>query len=296
MSSSETIIFTKSNLVKSDAKNVYKVDFPVSTLMKDKSIALSSITIPNSWFNITSQNTSAKFGNNTFSFTYPDGATNPTHNIVLQDGNYSVADVNEFIQFYCRENNLYVIDADGNNVYFLALSVNAPIYRLQFDSFQVYTAGNLPTGYTLPPGAPAPPTVNNTNPQLIISPIISPFLGFATYSGFNAGTYPALPTYNARYSVRSQNSPSVSTVSNVFVLCNIASNRYNPSTSQVISSFNTLGAPFGTYIFFEPNTNNWVHCSGQQKNFITVSFVDNNFNPLYINDTDLIVNILIRDD
>lgn len=285
MSGFEPIIFTKNNIVNTPAQNTFAVDFPTTINMKNKSIAIQSIIIPFSWFNIT-----VRFANNTFSFTYPDGATNPIWNVVLPDGTYNITDLTNYIEFFCQQNGLYVIDGNGNNEYFFNFQVNSVRYSIQFNSIPVYTV--LPVGYTLPANYPAGglPTALNTNPQLIINE------GISTFVGFSNGTYPTAPTYNAIYSTLGTFTPNINTISTVFVECNIANNKYNAQSSQVLSSFNTTGIQFGSYISYQPNNNNWINCSGQQKNTIRISFVDQDFEPVFINDIDATIIVLIRDD
>ncbi len=87
------VVFTQRNIVdSSNSELVYK--FPNSAVFKDKYIALSSISLFYSWFNIT-QN----YGNNIFSYTWTSGTTTTTYQVVIPDGLFEISDLNNYIQF-----------------------------------------------------------------------------------------------------------------------------------------------------------------------------------------------------
>ena len=90
---SNTLLLNSSNVVGSN-KNTYQYNFinGMFKLSDDAEISISSVTIPYSWFNITSN-----YNNKTFNIQWVNtGATLNTYS--LPDGFYSVADLNSYIQ------------------------------------------------------------------------------------------------------------------------------------------------------------------------------------------------------
>ena len=100
--------------------NLCAYQFPnPQTFRKGDQIGLSAISIYNSFFNI-----SAKYGNNSFQFTFPGvfpSTTTALSNYVLNsdmtatftftipDGYYAIPDINYFFQQQCILNNLSLI-------------------------------------------------------------------------------------------------------------------------------------------------------------------------------------------
>lgn len=265
------ILFTATNLIPDQFNNKYSFDFPQGGVKLDRSskIALASIQMPNSIFNI-----SAAYGNNTFSVIIPVGAGSTTLNITLPDGNYGVSDINSYIQWYLINTaaNYYLIDSSGNNVFYIELVENAPRYAVQLNEFAIPTA--LPAGWSNP-GGWALPTTTRT-PQLVVSG------GFATLIGFNAGTFPS-PTQTTNYSKISDFTPTVNTVSSVIVLCSLITNNYSiPSNNMAVFTF--AGVTFGDLLNYLPPQYSWVSAKHGVHTSIQIRFVDQNLNDVMFED------------
>jgi hypothetical protein len=124
-------------------------------------------------------------------------------------------------------------------------------------------------------------------PQLLVASN-----AFRNIIGFNAGTYPAV-VQTTTYSVLSSFTPQVSPVQSVILSCSLLNNRYsNPST--LLYSFSPAGVNFGNLIESNPNQYSFVPIQdGNYPNF-DIQFLDQNFNPLAINDTNLVVMLLVE--
>lgn len=102
-------------------------------------ISIGSVSIPYSWRNITSA-----YGNNKISYVF----NGMTRNITVPDGFYALSDLYAYVQYVMVTCGDYLIDNNKNYVYFLDITYNTPVYRLQFNSYAV--SYPLATGWTVP--------------------------------------------------------------------------------------------------------------------------------------------------
>ena len=138
-----TLVLNKNNIV-SDGNNSrfrYQFSSPIKFENGDK-IALSNAQIPYSNFNIMS-----RYKNHKFMYVSPELPA--TFFLVeFPDGFYTVEDMNYFLQQVMIENGHYLVNGDGENVYFLKISTNQNRYRIQLDCFVVPSV--LPSGWSNP--------------------------------------------------------------------------------------------------------------------------------------------------
>lgn len=278
-SASFPVVINQSNAV-SESAFTYK--FPASVDFSNIEIALSDLSIYYSWRSIT-----AEYNNNKFSFTFPaTGTTINTFNITLPDGTYSAADLNNYLQWFCIQNNLYLINSStGDYRYFLTIQENAAQYAIEFLSYPVPTS--LPAGYTAPAGWPGYPT-SATRPQLIINNS-----GFGQIIGFNNGTYPSTAIGTAPFSKTSDVVPQLSPVQSVIIILDAVSNPF-ATNSGVIGTINSKGTNYGSLISYAAPEYNWISSQGGPRQEITIRFTDQLFRPLKIIDQNLTMRLLLR--
>jgi hypothetical protein len=276
-----TLTLTKENLKnRGGSQNVYEYEFPAAINTTDLQVALASVNVFYSWFNIT-----AKLGNNTFSYTYPNGASNDVHSVVIEDGFYSVAYLNAYFQYIFVQNKTYLIDDNGNNVYYMSLVVNQAKYALQLLMSSVPTV--LPAGWTSPAGGPALPAAStNACTQIILQN------GLGDYLGMPNGSIPDNPNHSA-FTALSTVAPNVNPVSNIQVLCDLAYNNFSATIGDLLS-FTLQNVEFGANAFIQPSTFNWNNMSSGHKKSFTISFVDQLNRPVEMIDPDICVNLVIR--
>ena len=143
----KTLVLSKTNVVNDGNNSRFRYQF--STPMKfengDK-IALSNAQIPYSNFNIME-----RYRNNKFIYVH-SAVPSPYNNWTVQfpDGFFSVEDMNYFLQQVMIENGHYLVNGDGENVYYIKISTNSQRYRIQLDFFVVPSV--LPTGWSNPSG------------------------------------------------------------------------------------------------------------------------------------------------
>ena len=102
----------------------------------DDEIALQSMSIYNSVFNVEAQR-----GNNKITVTFND-LVPETADFVLDDGFYDVNAINSFIQHQCIARKWYMLNGDAaesttKGVYFLDLLTNPSVHGVQLNTYVV---------------------------------------------------------------------------------------------------------------------------------------------------------------
>ena len=273
----KTLILNSTNVVVGDNSR-FNYTFPVSaTFDKDDEIAVSSINIYYSWFNI-----SSSLGNNTFSYTWPVGSI--TINITIPDGFYTANTLNSYLQSVMITNNHYLINGSGNYVYYIEFVENSSAYSIQFNSYPIPTA--LPAGWSAPAGWTGYPAVAST-PQINI-----PSSNIRYILGFNAGTYPTV-VQATNYSKISDFTPQFSPVQSVLVSCSLVNNIL-AIPSNILFSFAPTDTTFGSIISPAITYPIWNEITpGTYPNF-QVQFLDQSYQALPIRDTNLVLCLSIR--
>lgn len=276
---SNTLVLNSANIT--NQPNIFKYDFlnGAFVVAEGSEMCISGITIPYSWYNIQQQ----FYNNTTFQYTWTKGAITTTYTVALPNGYYSVNSLNDYLQGEFINQGLYLVDANGDNVYYMSLLYNISTYSVQLLCFAVPTA--LPAGYTNPAGLVFP-TVAST-PQLIILPNNN----FGAIIGFSAGTYPPViqPT---NYSTISNITPNGSPVNSIIVRCNLVSNNVI-SPSDILDSFQISGA-FGTNLNYSPNFEKWIKIKSGRYSSFTITFQDQNFNNIPILDSNVLITLLLK--
>lgn len=275
-----TLTLNSDNLVSNNFNNTYRYNFPQGAVkFKDTKVALKKLTIYYSWDNITQA-----YNNNTFDIIWPIGAGTSTYSITVTDGFYDIPTLNSYMQQFFITNGLYLINASGDYVYYAEFVTNSTYYSIQFNAYPIPTA--LPAGWSQPSNWPGYPAVGYT-PQLVVSAN-----AFRSITGINAGTYPS-PQQTTNFSKLSDVTPQVSVVQSVLVTCNLLNNRYAlPNT--VLDSFSPANAAFGTVIDYQPPEHTYVDVGDGNYPYFEVIFYDQNFNQFTINDTNLVIILVMR--
>lgn len=279
-----TLILNGNNVVDNSLNDTYTYQFPNGAVkFKNDQVAVASISIYFSWYNITSATTGSGYNNNTYQYIWTDGGGSSTHTVTMPDGYYEIDTLNAYLQSQMVANGHYLKDAGGDYVYYLEIIANQTYYGVQLNSYALPTA--LPMGWSNP-AAIVFPAVAST-PQFVILPTNN----FKDVIGFNAGTYP--PVIQAtNYSVLSQNTPQITPVSSLIMTCTLLNNKYAlPNT--LLYSFNVQGTQFGAlYTLNTPQFSFVDVVDGEYTNF-TVQFFDQNLNRIAINDSNIVIMLVI---
>jgi hypothetical protein len=277
---SNCLVLNSSNVIGRD-NNIYKYNFinGMFTIPEGSEIALSSITMPYSWFNITTA-----YNNNTFQIIW-HGTTTTTYTVVLPNGFYLISDINNYLENFMILNSLYLIDSStGNYIFYLQLFTSSTYYSNQILSFAV--PSSLPSGYTAPVGWPGFPAAASTPLMTVLNNNLTKLLGFS------AGSYPPV-TQSTNYSILSNLLPPVgSPVNSIIVRCSLIDNAVAMPT-DILDSF-SINASFGSNINYSPNYEKWISVRKGTYSNITITFVDQDFNNIAIVDPNVIITLLIK--
>lgn len=246
---------------------------------QDNEVALATAQLYYSWYNITSA-----YKNNTYSYIWVNGIT---YTVTMPDGNYSIDEINTYLQNVMVQNTHYLIDTtSGNFVYYIQWEVNSTYYAVQLNEYVVPSI--LPAGYSLPAGATwVLPAVAST-PQLVI-----PTNAFRDIVGFNAGTYPSTVPQGSTYSALSVVAPQVNPISSLQINCSIATNPYS-AQSRVIYASGIPETPFGGQINIATPEYAFTRIVNGLYNQFEISITDQNGQPVVLRDPQISIMLIIR--
>lgn len=288
------IVLNSSNVVSNGLNSTLIYKFPNSVLFKGNSIAVSSISMYYSWFNI-----SAAQGNNVFSYTWTVAAVTTTYTIVIPDGLYEIDALNALLQFTFIQNGHYLIDSSGDNVYYAEIAVNPARYAIQLNTFLVPIA--LPATYVAPVGFAGFPAVAQ-NPVVTFPPLFNEIVGYAPGFASNANVgnayVPPVSQYvsklaNGTLSYISTVSPNVQPNSSLYVSCSGINNPYSQPSSIIYSM--TPSVAVGGLITEKPPNFVWNRLIDGTYNELRVTFLGTNLSPIKLNDNQITILLAIKD-
>lgn len=201
--------------------------------------------------------------------------------VVYPPGFYNVDDLSGFIIFTMNKNGHYLLDASGNPVYFFKMQVNPTYYTVTSTYTPVPTS--LPPGYTNPNNL----LLNGLTPQLHI-------LGnnYGSLIGYASNTLIPTTPQSITTQVNSTATPQINPVTNINVACSWISDTRFSRFSNVLGTF-VPAAQFGGLISFSPPVLSLYPVTQNSYPDITISFLDQNNNPLQIQDRNQIQVVLV---
>ena len=293
------IVMNGTNIVQDGQNNKLVYKFPNSMNLTNKYLAVSSVSMYYSWFNIT-----AVEQNNTFSFEWVSGMlTRTTYTIVIPDGLWDVTTINQYLQFKFIEFGTYYSNAQGENLYPFELIINVNRYAVQLNTYLIPTS--LPVGYTTPSNFPGfPSTVQNVSVTFPskFNDIIGYFAGFV--SDVNVGNSSSFPpaTVSTNYASKnsigtisylSNTSPQVQPNSSVLFSVSNVNNPYAQPSSIVYSLNSSVG--IGELIVDKPPNYLWTKMIDGVYNELRLALLSPNLKPISINDPNMTIILTIRD-
>lgn len=289
-----TIIINSTNLISDGQNNKLVYKFPNSVKFQDHYIALSSLQMYYSWFNITSA-----LVNNTFSYNWIDNTGVPTtYTIVIPDGVYEISTLNALLQFTFIQNNHYLIDSTGDYVYYAQFEINPSRYAVQINTFLFPIA--LPAGYTAPAGLTFPP--QSFNPIITlpaqINEIFGYVAGFATDQNLNNAYVPPVSPYvsklaNGTLSYISTTAPNVQPNSSVLLNMSNIDNDYSQPTGIIYTIVPSVA--IGAIINEKPPAFIWNKLINGTYNELRMNILGTNLAPIKINDPSMVFVMVIRE-
>lgn len=288
-----TLVLNSSNVVNRNTNATYQYNFIGGNFIIDDNmeVMLSSAQIPYSIFNITSV-----YNNNKLTIGFPTGASTNSYtvfNITFPDGFYTVPDIRYYIQQFCITNNLYLINANGDNVYFIDFQVNSTYYANQILLYTV--PRTLPSGWSIPSTG----WIGFSTFTSDRTPYIQLAAGnlFNEYLGFNSGIYPPSATttgYTTNYSLLSDKKPPIgSYVNSIIVHCSLVNNRV-VSPSDILDAFQITNTTFGANINYAPSIEKFVRLGRGTYSSMIVYLTDQNNNPINLLDPNILITLLFK--
>lgn len=284
------LVFNQSNLVPDGLNNKLVYKFPNSVAFKDHYIAVSSVSMFYSWFNITSA-----LSNNNFSITWPGQAT---LSVTIPDGLYEVKDLNNFIQFICISNGYYWTIA-GTNYYPVEIIVNPSRYAVQVNTYLLPTS--LPAGATVPGNFPGWPAITQ-NITFIIFPNLTTLLGFSSTlttavnlnNTYNPPAGQSLIAKDAAgtLSYLSDTSPQVQPNGSIYLSLTNINNPYS-QPSSIIYALNPSVA-IGEQIIERPPSYSWAKLISGTYTELRLTFLGSDLAPIPIKDPNMTIILTIK--
>ena len=276
------LVMNSNSVVQGSSNTRYSYAFHGGSfdILDDAELCVSNITMPYSWFNV-----SKAYQNLAFSITWDIAGTPTTIPLTLQEGFYTITDLNAAIQQLCILNGLYLINTAGNYIYYLTLLYNASTYGVQLVCSLV--PSSLPAGWTQPPGFIGYPNVPST-PCLVLvsSSTLYQILGFA-----NGASYPPTPSLSP-ISYLSAFTPLGSNVNSLIIRCNLVSNEVG-FPSDILDTM-PITSTFGSNINYSPPALKWVKVSSGTYQKLEIQFVDQNLNSMTILDNNVCISLLLK--
>jgi hypothetical protein len=249
-----------------------------------------------SWFNI-----SSALGNNTFSYSWTNGTTITTYQVVIPDGLYEIAQLNSYFQFVMISNDTYLIDSTGKYVYYAELILNPTRYAVQLNTYLFPTLANLPAGFTSP-------SVSFVFPTQSFNPIVTFPANFNNIVGYNAGfasnnnvnnafTPPTSPYVtkgdDGTLSYLSTIAPNVQPNSSIYFSLSNINNPYS-QPSSIIYSLVAQGV-VGELIRERPPQFMWNKMIDGAYNQLTLTFLGTDLQPIVIQDPSMTILLTIKE-
>jgi hypothetical protein len=278
-----TIILNQGNLVQDGQNNKLVYRFPNSVLLNDAYLAVSSVVMYYSWYNI-----SSTLNNNIFSYNWIDGVgVATTYTIVVPNGLYEITTLNSLLQFEFIKNGHYLVDAGGNNVYYAEFLINPSRYAVQINTFLFPTA--LPGGFSNPAGVAFPP--QSFNPVITLPPNINTILGyvagFATAQNLNNSFVAPVSDYvsklaNGTISYISTTAPQVQPNSSVLLNISNIDNYYAQPTGIIYTVVPNV--QIGGIISEKPPQFSWNKMINGTYAELRLTILGTDLQPIVIND------------
>lgn len=147
------------------------------------------------------------------------------------------------------------------------------------------------------------PTNGNACPYITIPTTSSTTNTIGNLLGFTTGSYPATTTGLTALSQASLGNslsavppfpPLGSTINGIVVRCNLVYNNAS-MPSDILDSFSpSLGTSFGSNIIYLPISDNWIQMKEGSFQNLTITFVDQSFNTIQMNDPNVLITLLVR--
>lgn len=310
--------------------NTFLFEFPKTICTTSTSkMSVASFSVPYSWFNITEV-----YKNNRFSYLWFDGASAnadarlgglypdaSVFDVVIPDGFYTLDTLNRFLQYTMFKNGHYLLDTNGNTIYFLKFAQNTCKYRDEIYSYSLspfVIAGppnTIVQGYFVGSGI----TVNGANafgtgwktPKLMFfdhstnlnERDLLEFFGLAVINVSGYNLFPIADHPDVGYQMIIQQgtrSPYQTPVHAVCLTCDYIDNPMRSGRNQGASTFvvtsQSVTVEFGKDIECSTFFTTWIPLlSGMTISAMKFKLTDQSGNLILLEDPDVNIELLLTD-
>jgi hypothetical protein len=282
-----TIVLKSSNIT-TTKNSTFQYDFPNSINFKDMELGLISASLYYSWFNI-----SDELGNRTFKYSLYDSTGTPGYEditIDLTPGLYEISDLNKALQFKFIEKGFYLIDSNGDNVYFAEFVVNTVKNSVDINTYAVPTS--LPTDYQAPTGWNYYNSGNTYYPEITLSSNFNEIVGYV--ADFKTDRREGLDTEFTAQVYSSSTAPNVNPNSSVLVEVNIVDNPYGVPANIIYAIVPNVRV--GALIYVAPPEYAFVPIRNGVYNSLTLRLLNKDtLEPLTIQDSQITIILGIKE-
>ena len=257
----------------------YEYVFPSNIRLENATVALQSISLYNSFFNVT-----AARGNNRVQIDWPGLGT---FSWIIPNGYYSISDLNYWLQSQMVQNYLYMVDANSDYVYFFELRTQAIQYAANLSIYTIPTdAQRQALGLEMPVGA------TWTCPEATLTPQFTVMSkAFGDLLGLTPGMYPATPQ-NTNSSHLSTTSPQISPVNALVLGTNLVQSKLSIPSDAFFSL--PIKSGFGSLMNESNPGMTYIPVVNGNYSKVTITLYDQAFNILEINDPECVIVLSIK--
>lgn len=272
-------IVLNSNNVDPNDNSRYIYRFPRgSTRLRSASVAISQINLFYSWANINA----SLYNNHQFQLIVPDGSTLgfTEYTITVPDGNYSIEDLNKFLQNWFISQKMYFTNnSTGQLLFYYEIVANKNLYKVQLIASKLPTS--CPAGYT--DHGFSYPTIADQQMTMVFLP----HNNFNDLLGFDKG--------QGYFDAVSTKTPQMSPVSSVLVTCSLINNRFS-NPNNILFSFVSGSTEFGRMLSIQNQDIQWTNIEDGIYTEVIITFISQDFKRLIIQDNNLIIYLLLKID
>ena len=232
-----TVAISTKHITNPSNNSEFSYPFPsTANFTQQNSIGLSSLSIFYSWNNI-----SAKKNNNKFQYVW----NGVTKTLTIPDGQYEISALNKFLQFEFISNNHYLVNSNGDYVYFAEFLLNNTEYGVNIITYAVPSAAST----TYPAASNTHFTFSGTSYNPVIQ--LGSLGDFHKIIGY-ASTFASSAVAQTSRTYSSSTAPIINPDSNIVVSINGIINNPYSSPNSIVYSFG-ISAGIGQQILEKPS-------------------------------------------
>lgn len=277
--------------------NLLTYKFPTTAMFDNHSIAVTSISMYLSWYNIDAE----LYNNNIFTYTWLDpSGSYQTYTVNFPNGLYEVPALNNYLEYIFIQRKQYSINpTNGAYVFYITLTINPTAYSINAVCYQVpqFNPASPPATGNIPQFTQAVPFA--FIPQIQFNDSFNKICGYTQYvtsptpvtdanTAAAAGT--TLPTSIV---YQSNIAPQVNPVPTLALSCPAIDNPYASPTSTLYS-LNATGV-IGSQIQVFPPQLVWLQLKKGNYSNLSFTWAGANGLPVFIRDPNMCIVLAIRD-